>query len=92
MPAQRAYVHARRFIDRLETNSDKSNSRLERGGEEGSECDEGVKEGGGDELKRTVRFRSRIGSPQPHLRHFCSICCLHISHQRSSSSARAFHR
>ncbi|KAJ8579337.1 hypothetical protein M405DRAFT_848299, partial [Rhizopogon salebrosus TDB-379] len=43
----------RRFIGRLETNSDKSNSRLERGGDEGSECDEGVKEKGGDELKRT---------------------------------------
>jgi hypothetical protein len=34
----------RRFIGRLETNSDKSNSRSERGGDEGSECDEGVKE------------------------------------------------
>jgi hypothetical protein len=51
---------SRRFIGRPETNL-KFNSRLERGCDEDRECD-GVKEGG-DELKRTVRLCSRIGSP-----------------------------
>jgi hypothetical protein len=49
----------RRFIDQSETNL-KFNSRLERGCDEDWECDEGVKEGG-NELKGTMRFRSRIG-------------------------------
>jgi hypothetical protein len=52
---------SRCFIGWPETNL-KSNSHLEHGWDEDWECDEGVKEGG-DELKRTVRFCLRIGSP-----------------------------
>ena len=37
-----------------------------------------------------LRF-SRMGSPHPHFRHFCPICCSQMPRHRMSSSARLFH-
>ena len=40
-------------------------------------------EGPGDDAqgRQKVRFLSSTGNPQPHLRHFCPMCCSHIPHQ-----------
>ena len=37
-----------------------------------------------------LRF-SRMGSPHPHFRHFCPICCSQMPRHSMSSSARLFH-
>jgi len=54
-------------------------SRLNAGGDGDADDEQG---------KRKLRFLSKMGSPQPHLRHFCPMCCSHIPRQRMSSSAR----
>ena len=43
-----------------------------------------------DGMRTILRF-SRMGSPQPHFKHFWPICCSQIPRQRRSSSAKDFH-
>src|SRR5882757_3940132 len=52
------------------------------------------KVGGGEgesDCRQKLRLFSRTGKPQPHLRHFCPMCCSQIPRQRKSSSAKPLH-